>query len=96
MVFVEIPYSPAVGNEIAVKAPAFQLIHKVIAGAGGLAVYPVVSAHNSLNPSLFNESLKGGKIGFLKFLFGNFGVEFVAQLFGAAVNGEMLCTGGCL
>ena len=69
VMLVKVLYGPAVGNEIAIKSPAFKLLHKSVGGAGGLAVYSVVSAHYALNPRFLNKGFKGGKIGFLKLFF---------------------------
>lgn len=95
MMFVKITYSPAVGNEIAVKAPFFKLVHKAVTCAGGFTVHTVVCAHNALNFCVLYNGFKGRKICLFKLLFGHLCIKLVAESFGAAVDCKMLCAGGC-
>ena len=92
---VEIPYRPAVRDKIAVKAPFFQLIHKITACTGRLSVDSVVCAHDSFDLCLFHKALKRRKISFVQILFADACVEAVACLLGSAVRSKMLCAGGC-
>ena len=90
---VEIPDSPAVGNEISVKAPFTQLAHKKLACAGAFSVYPVVCAHYAFDLCFLNKGFKCGKIGFLHVLLCSLGVKFMPYGLRTAVNGKMLCAG---
>ena len=90
---VEIANRPAVRHEITVKAPVFELVHQIRAGAGRLAVDCVVCAHHALDLCVFDKALKGGQVGFVQILFADRRVEAVTCFLGSAVGGKVLCTG---
>ncbi len=66
------------------------------AAAAGLAIGAVVGSHDRLHAGVHDAGLKGGEIGFLQVLGRYFGVEAVAEVLRAAVNGEVLGAGGGL
>ena len=95
---VEIPYGPAVGHDVALKAPLAPqgVPQQRFAAAAGLTVGAVVSAHDGLHAGLFHQVLKGREIGLLHVLGRRLGIEAVAQILRPAVDGKMLCAGGGL
>ena len=66
------------------------LLEQHVVGAGGLAVDPVVGAHDRGGMALDDRGAEGGQVGVLDIVGGDEDVGFVAGAFGAAVDGEML------
>ena len=96
VVLVKVPDRPAVGDEVALKAPfSPKLLHEIGAGAAGLAVEPVVGAHDGLH-ALVHQRAERHEIGLLQVLLRYPGVEAVPQGLGTAVGREMLGAGGRL
>ena len=93
---VEIPDGPAVGDHMALEAPAApeDVFQQCLAAAAGLAVGTVVGPHDGLHPGVLDAGLEGGEIGFLHVLGGGHGVKLVPQALRPAVDGEMLGAGG--
>ncbi len=98
MPLVEIPDGPAVRYHVAPEPPFApqEIRQEGSASAAGFAVGAVIGPHDRLHARVYHAGLKGGQVGLRHILGGGLGVEAVAEILRAAVDGEMLGAGGGL
>lgn len=97
VVLMEVPDGPAVGDEVAGKAPV--LPENLLEGGGAaadFAVGPVVGAHDSLDLSFFYAGFKSRQVGLRHVFFRGLRIERMPEPLGAGVDREVLCARGRL
>ena len=96
MALVQIGQGGAVRGNVPCEAPILAecLFQQERAGAAGLAVGAIVSAHNCFDLRFGNQLLEGGQISGVQIPQRYFSVEGVTVLFRTAVHGEMFGAGG--
>ena len=96
--FIEVMDGPAVGNHMALMAPLAteQVYQQGLAAAAGLAVDPVVSAHDGLDLGIHDALLKSAQVGLGHILGIGLGIEGVTGTLRTAVDSKVLGAGGSL
>ena len=92
---MEIFQRAEVRNEVAVKAPFFQLLLKEGACAGALAVDTVICAHDALDLCILHKCAERRQVGVFHIMCACFCIKGMSGCFRAAVYCKMLCTGRC-
>ena len=88
---VKIVDGPAVGDNVAAKAPLIaEKTEKELIGAGGFTADGIVGAHDGVGVAINDGGAEGGRVGVVKIVKRNRNIEAVTDGFGAAVNGVML------